>query len=374
MMLLAGEPSGDHHAAALAASIRTRLPEVRFVGTGGDHMRARGVRLLADLGDLAVMGFVEIIPRIPFFRRLARRIEEVMDTERPDVVVLVDYPGFNMRMARAASDRGIPVLYYIAPKVWAWKEGRAKKLARTTDRVAVILPFEREVLANYGVDATYVGNPLLDRPDDVPPREVFLSDGGLPDDRPILAVLPGSRRQELKHHLDAFRAIAERVVEHRPDVLPVFSRAEGMSAVPYHELGFPVVTDTRALLRYASAALVKSGTATLETVLEDTPFVIAYRSSPLTMAIGLRLLRAEHFGLPNLVADARVIPEFKQDEVRPETIAPLLVDLLDEEGEARGQQLDELARVRAILGEPGASDRVAALVAEMIEPSTGPAS
>lgn len=240
-----------------------------------------------------------------------------------------------------------------------------------TDRVAVILPFEERVLAGYGVNATYVGNPLLDRLDDVPSRDAFLAEAGLATDRPILAVLPGSRRQELAHHLDAFRRIAERVVERRPDVLPVFSRAEGMSALPYHELGFPVVTDTRALLRYASAALVKSGTATLETVLENTPFVIAYRSSPLTMAIGLRLLKAEHFGLPNLVADARVIPEFKQDEVTPETIAPLLLDLLDETGDVRRRQLDDLARIRAVLGAPGASDRVATMAAELIETAQG---
>jgi lipid-A-disaccharide synthase len=272
-----------------------------------------------------------------------------------------------LRIAKAATDRGIPVVYYIAPQVWAWKEGRARALARTTRRVAVILPFEEAFLAERGVHATFVGHPLLDRPSDTMTRERLCDRWGLDPSRPLLALLPGSRAQELSRHLEPFAAIARRVAEARPDVLPVFSRAPSMPATPFHQLGFPVVTDTRALQRHATAALVKSGTSTLETALEGTPFVIAYRTSPFTMALARRLARVDHLGLPNLVAGKTVVPEVLQDEVTPDVVAPLLLTLLDERSPERRAQLEGLSQIREMLGRPGAAERVADMVSEVLE-------
>ncbi len=366
VLVLAGEPSGDHPASALAAELRTRHPGLRLVGTGGPEMRAAGVELLAGLDELSVMGFVEVLPRIPYFRRLAARLRRLMDEERPELVVLVDYPGFNLRMAREAHDRGIPVLYYIAPQVWAWKHRRAHTMARVTDRVAVILPFETDFLGAYGVRAEYVGHPLLDRPDDVRARAEFRDAFGLPPDRPLLGLLPGSRVQELSRHLEPFRAIAARVVEARPDVLPVFSRAPSLDASPFHDLGFPVVDDARALQRHAAAALVKSGTSTLETALEGTPFVIGYRTSRATAWLANRLIRTDHIGLPNLVAGDRVVPEFFQRALTPDAVAPALLELLDEGSDARARQLGALRLIRDRLGGPGAAGRVADLADELL--------
>jgi lipid-A-disaccharide synthase len=286
-------------------------------------MRLQGVDLIAELDELTVMGLVEVLPRLPYFWRLERRIHRLMDGERPDLVVLIDFPGFNMRIARAAHERGCAVLYYIAPKAWAWRRERAHALAETTDRVAVILPFEADFLRDFGVDATYVGHPLLDRPDDVKSRATFSTEWGLDPARPLLAMLPGSRTQELGRHIEPFTRIAERVVRARPDVLPVFSRAEAMHAGPFHETGFPAVADTRALLRHASAALVKSGTSTLEAVIEGTPMAVAYRASSLTVRLARRLIQVEHFALPNLVAGERVVPEFLQEQVEPDAVGAI---------------------------------------------------
>lgn len=330
-------------------------------------MRARGVELLADLDDLAVMGFVEVLPKLPYLRGLSRRLRRLMDEERPDLVVLVDYPGFNMRMARAAHHRGLPVLYYIAPKAWAWRPKRARTLAEVADRVAVILPFEEAFFGEYGAEARYVGNPLLDRSQEVADRTTFCREWGLDGDRRFLAVLPGSRSQELDRHLDPFRAIAASVAEARPDVTPVFSRARSLRTDRFSDVGFPVVDDTRALLRHADAALVKSGTVTLETALEGTPFVIGYRTRPLTSWLAQKVLQVDHIGLPNLILDERAVPEFLQDAVRADVVAPVLLDLLDEGGQERTRQLEALERVRERMGGPGASDRTAALAVELME-------
>ncbi len=332
-------------------------------------MAAEGVELLAGLDELAVMGFAEVVTRLPYFLRLERQVKALLASERVDLVVPIDYPGFNLRITAAAHARRIPVVYYIAPQVWAWKAHRTARLAEQADRIAVILPFEAELFEAVGGEARYVGHPLLDDVGAVPDRAAFSQAHELDPAREILAIFPGSRAQEIRRHLAPFLDAADRIARARPGIQPVVARAQGVElALPEHlPSGAPLtaVTDGRGLLAHARGALVKSGTTTLEAALAGVPFVVAYRTHPVTWRIARRVVRVKHVALANLVADRRVVPELLQDEVTGPKMAEALLPLL-EEGGARMTLLEGLARIRDRLGDPGAAERVALLVEEVL--------
>ena len=371
ILLAAGEPSGDLHGAGVARALRQRWPDAKLFGLGGPRMAAEGVELLARFEDLAVMGFVEVASRLPYFVKLMGTVRREMLVRRADLVIPIDYPGFNLRLSRAATESGVPVLYYIAPQVWAWHRSRMKELARVTRRVATILPFEAAMLREAGADARFVGHPLLDLPEPPADPAAFAAANGLDPARPILALFPGSRHQEVERHIETFAAAAELVQRERPQVQPVIARAPHVPEADYAVAPYPRVLDSHALLRHARAAIVKSGTTTLEAAIAEVPFVVAYKTHPLTYWLAERLVEVDHIALANLVAGARVVPELLQDAATPAALAAAIGPLIDEGSGTRRHMVSGLAQVRhklatAETGGGSTAERVAGLAAELI--------
>jgi lipid-A-disaccharide synthase len=358
----AGEPSGDAHAAAVVTALKRRLPAATVDAFGGPHLEAAGARLLDRMERFSVVGFVEALWKLPAHLRLLGRVRAAFRAKRYDVAILVDYPGYHLRAAAAAHAAGIPVLYYIAPQMWAWAPGRVRKLAAVR-RLAVILPFEEQFFGAHGVPATFVGHPLKDRAPP-PARAVARRALGLDPTRSVLGLFPGSRPQEVKRLWPDFRDAAARVLAARPD-LQVVAAATPRAHYPSPGAIRMHMGDPLAVFAAADAGLCKSGTTTLEAALADVPMVIAYRLNPLSFAIAIRMLQVPHVGLVNLIAEREVSPELLQDAVTPRALADAVLPLLDPTTDAARRQREGLALVRGRLGPPGAADRVAALALEL---------
>jgi lipid-A-disaccharide synthase len=364
ILILAGEASGDLHGAILAERLHALRPDARLIGTGGARMRAAGVDMLEE--HEGVVGFVEVLKHIPSHWRLLNRLKARLATGTVGLVVCIDYPGFNMRVAAVAAALKIPVLYYITPQVWAWRAGRLKNMAKIFTKAAVILPFEEQLLRGAGIDATFVGHPLLDRALALPDRAAARAKLGLPIDGEILALFPGSREQEIKRHLDEFLAVGRALQAKRPGLKVVLSVAP---TIGLRDDEVPVQLIRSAsfdVLRAADVALCKSGTTTLEAAVAGTPCAIVYRTSPISYAIAKRLVKIEHIGLLNIVAGRTVAPEFVQDDFQTGPVAAALEPLFDHASPERRRMIDGLADVRAKLGQPGASMRVAEMAAGML--------
>jgi len=364
ILLVAGEASGDLHAGILAEALRRRRPDLALVGTGGPRMAAAGVEMLEQIEG--VVGFVEVLRHVPAHLRLLRRLTARLRSGRVGLVILIDYPGFNLRVAAAARAAGVPVLYYITPQVWAWKRGRVRTMAEVITKAACILPFEPPMLREAGIDATFVGHPLLDRALALPTRAEARARLGLDGAGEVLALFPGSRAVEIRRHLADFVAVARRLEALRPGLRVILSAAPTV-ALRDDEVPFPVIRAASFdVLRAADVALCKSGTTTLEAAVADCPCAIVYRTSALSYAIARRLVHIPHIGLLNIVAGREVAPEFVQDAFRPERVADALAPLFAADGAERRAMLAGLAEVRAELGTAGASERVAEMAAGMV--------
>jgi lipid-A-disaccharide synthase len=374
VLVVAGEASGDLHGADFVHALRARLGEVHVVGMGGSALRAAGmVPLVADVADTAMVGVFEGWGGLRKLWRAYRTLARTLRHERPDLCVLIDFPDFNMRLARVARQAGVPVLYYIGPQVWAWRPGRVRTMARRVDRLALVFPFEPAWYEGRGLVAEFVGHPLLDRVRTSSSREATLRGVGLDPDRKTLLLLPGSRRAEIANMLPSFLEAAADLTARDPSLQTAVLRAHTIPAehlAPFLERaagGIHIVDrDPYDVMAAADLALVKSGTATLECALLGCPMVIAYRVSPLTAFIGRVLVRGvQHIGLPNIVAGRAIVPELFQGDVTGPGLAAAAWPLLSSP-EHRQAALAGLRLVRERLGRGGAAARAATLAAEMM--------
>ncbi len=377
IMLVAGETSGDHHGAQLVSALRRARPKAVFFGLGGDALRRAGMRLDLDLASHAVIGFVEVLKHLPFFWWAFRLAVASLKNERPDLLILIDYPGFNLRLAKVAKSLGIPVCYYISPQVWAWKRGRVKLMAKIIDRMLVTFPFEKTLYDAAGLDCVFVGNPLVDAVKPSRGRLSFRRRAGWKTSEKVVGLLPGSRLQELKHLLPVMLATAQRMrtldprcrfVVIKAPQLPLASYAKIIEASPIQPKIFEWTVAEEAYSARAACdfALVASGTATLETAMLGVPFLILYRVNALTYWIGKRLVKIHSIGLANVMAGRRVVPEFLQEELRPQAIANEAIRYLHDPALAKAQRRALAPSLRS-LGKQGVSARAAKAVLELVD-------
>ena len=368
ILFVAGEVSGDLHGAGVARDLVARGAPYKLVGVGGDQMRAAGVELIEHVGELAVMGFVEVLGALPRHWSLLNALKARFRSGNVAAVVVIDYADFNMFVASAAKAAGVPVLFYITPQVWAWREGRMDTLARTVTKAAVIFPFEETMLRKRGVDATFVGHPLMDKLASLPDRATARKTLAIDPSARVLALFPGSRSQEVESLLDDFVATARELQRRDPKLHVIVSAAPHVTIDP-KRCPFPTVRSASfTIFRAADAALCKSGTSTLEAAVAGCPLVMAYRTNPLNYALAKMFVSIPNIALVNIVAEKRVAPEFIQDQVKPRAMADALEPLLDSTSAQRRTMVDGLDAVRASLGKPGAAGRVAEMVLSIAAP------
>jgi len=364
VLITAGEASGDQAAAPVVAAIKELRPHWRVIATGGAKMEAAGAEILMPYSELAVMGFSEVIRKLPAIRRRMRALADRLENGQVDLFLPVDFPGFNLRLAAKAHKAQVPVLYFVAPQVWAWGEGRVAKLRRDLDRLALILPFEEEWFSKRDVDARFVGHPIMERPRPLAEHAA----------RPRLGLLPGSRAQEVRRLLGPMVEAASLLSNRVPALEVEILRSPGLDAEFYS----PWLEDARTrihlnddpadtFLARQGAALVASGTATLETAVAGLPMAVVYRTGAVNYWLARRLVKLDTIALANLVAGRPVVPEFIQGEFTPERVADALFDVLNDGG-ARDAQIRGLAEVREKLGGPGCGRRVAEMAIELLEP------
>ena len=371
LLIIAGETSGDQHGAAMVRVLREDFPDLPIFGVGGEHLRAAGVETLFDVEALNVVGLVEVLAKVPSGLLMARRLLRAARERGARVAVLIDAPGFNLPFARWARQAGLRVVYYVSPQIWAWRQNRVHKVARRVDKMLTLFPFEVPFYAAAGVDAEYVGHPFLDCLSGLPDRSQAARRLGLDNKRPIVALLPGSRRREVELLLEPMLAALDLIRRDLPEIQGVLPAAPTVTdTVQRIATGFSgalTVVDQQSLAALCAAdfALVASGTATLEAGLIGTPMVIAYRVNRLTAWLAKRLLRVPHIGLINIVAGRQVVPELLQEAVSPRTMAALALSALQDPAEARRIR-GELTALRATMGEGGSSRRAAASVGAVL--------
>ncbi len=372
IMLVAGEASGEQHGAELVRALKKYPAEFYFYGVGGRQMREAGVDILVDCAELAVMGFGDVIKHLPQILRVFKQLKQTLINNRPDLLILIDYPGFNLRLAALAKKLGIKVLFYISPQVWAWRQGRVKKIAKVVDHMAVIFPFEVDFYQGHHVPVTYVGHPLTHVVKPTCSVETAKQKFALSSHAPVIGLLPGSRQREIQRLLPPMLQAAEKIKTQLPNaefVLPLASTITQDDLTPFlaqTTLKIKLIENqTYDAMNVCDALIVSSGTATLETALLLKPMVIVYKVPRLTASLLKHFIKIENIGLCNVVAGKRIVPEFLQNDVNAEKLSQAILEML-ENGVHRDSIINELKIVRDKLGTLDGSENVAKLAYTML--------
>jgi lipid-A-disaccharide synthase len=369
VMISCGEPSGDLYAGALVRALRAREPGLEAFGLGGERLAAAGARLTADFRGLSVTGLTEALRVLPKSWATYRRLVDAARREQPDVLVLIDYPDFNFRLMKSVKALGVPIVYYISPQLWAWRPGRMKTMKALADRVLVIFPFEQALYEREGVDVRFVGHPLLEMTAPSSNRTALLREFGLDDGQPIVALLPGSRPNELTRLAPVLAEAAAAIAARLPRAQFIVARAPHLDDARFARFAaLParvVEGRTDDVLSVSDVVLTASGTATVQTAMHGKPMVVLYRLSPLTYRLGKPLAKVDMYAMVNLIAGRRVVSELIQDACTAAAVADEAVSLLTDRVKRETMQR-ELEQVKAALGGPGASARAADAVLELV--------
>ncbi len=367
--MIAGEASGDLHGAGVVRELKRRRPDLDVYGVGGDRMKNEGMELVYHISRLSFMGFVEVVRNLAVVREVERTLSRLLEVRRPDVVVLIDYPGFNLRFARTAKRRGIKVLYYISPQVWAWHSSRVKKMRGLVDRMKVVFPFEVEIYRREGIDVEFVGHPLAERIGTSCTREEFFRAHEFDPGKKLVALLPGSRQQEVEMIFPTMLRAARRLSAEMGVQVAVGVASNLGAGVLRRYLANDdrvrlIEHATYDVMAYADSAIVTSGTATLETGWFGTPMMVVYRTSPITFMIGRALVRVPYIGLVNIVAGKKIVPEFVQHDMVEDNLVREATRQLTDKAYAE-EMRKNLAVIKTELGGAGTSARVAEGIIEL---------
>ena len=370
-MMSCGEPSGDLYAGALVAALRRREPGIEVFGLGGDRFKAAGGDLVADFHGLSVTGLTEALSVLPRSWRTLGLLAAAARQRQPHALVVIDYPDFNFRLMRAIKQLGVPVIYYVSPQLWAWRAGRIKTMKKLVDRVLPIFPFEEAIYQRAGMDVRFVGHPLIDLVTPEQSRDQLLQRLKLDAAKPVVALLPGSRTNELERLAPVMAAAAPMIAAQVPGAQFIVARAPHLSDRLFEGFGIPSVTvrivegRTDDVLQAADAVVTASGTATVQTALHGKPMVVLYKLSPLTYRLGRRMARVDMYAMVNLIAGQRIVRELIQDDCTAEAVATEAIRILNEP-DYRQRMVDALDDVRRRLGGPGASERAADAVLDVV--------
>ena len=370
ILISAGEASGDLYAGAVTRGIKQLNPEAEVFGMGGDCLREAGGEVLFDIKDHSLMGFVEVLKKLPDVWKLRNAFIDLMEKRKPDVLLTIDYPGFNMRLAKLAKERGINVVYFIAPQVWAWRPGRAADVAKVTDKIACIFPFECDFYKSYGADIEFIGHPLVDTVKPSLSRKEAEELAGKRTGHPLILLMPGSREMEIQRLLPVMLDAVKILKQKRQELDFAIPRAATIAKEILEDSVRQAGLNIRLIeghnydvMSVADLAIVTSGTVTLEAAMCGLGCEILYKSSPVSFWIAKRVVKIPNIGLPNIVAGRQIEPELLQDDCTPENISSTALELLEPERFAKLQR--DLQEVKEKLGEPGAVKRVAELVLRM---------